>query len=443
MDFASLAGAVAIFEPTLLTWIVGIACLLLIVRMGLACAWAVSDWRHLQETRKLEREALLATIARERKAVEMDVDRKRPWEGWRKFQIDRVEDANQSGSVRSFYLVPHDRKPIPSFHPGQFLTFRMRVQGQVKPPVRCYSLSDGPRDDYFRISVKQVPDGLVSGWLHDKVWEGDILDVRAPGGKFYLDLEENWPAVLIGGGVGITPFLSMLEALDPRRGSREVWMFYAAPNGDEFVNRERFEELARKHADLRVFFFYSHPNDEDKKLIDAEPTPRKGVVSHATGRIDSKLFAKLLPDSAPHTHHFYLCGPPGMMKAVSGDLANWGVAEKQIHMEAFGPASVPAKKAPDADKPAEDAKPVPAQQVTFARSDKTAEWTPDAGTLLEFAEAQGVSIDAGCCAGDCGTCITAIKEGSVHYAQDPSADVTAGCCLPCVAIPDSKLVLDA
>ena len=430
-------------SPEWLTWLVAAACLVFIVRVGLACTWAVADWKQARTLRELEREAFRTRIERERHAVELERDRKRPWHGWRKFQVDRIEAANTSGSARSIYLVPHDRKPIPGFAPGQFLTFRTRVPGQAKRPVRCYSLSDCPRDQFFRITVKRVPNGLVSGWIHDALKSGDILDVRAPSGKFFLELEDQAPIVLIGGGVGITPFLSMLETLDDRRGPRETWCWYAAPNGDEFVHRERFRAMTKAREDLRVLFAYSDPSAQDRKLLDAAPTARKGVVSHFKGRIGRPVLEEVLPESAPDTHHFFVCGPPPMMDAIVADLTAWGVASERIHLEAFGPKSVAAAgKAPESDSAA-PTRPVEARSVKFGRSEKSATWRADSGSLLDLASANSISIDAGCCAGDCGTCMTAVIKGSVTYGEEPAFAVTDGCCLPCVAVPASDLVLDA
>ena len=117
-----------------------------------------------------------------------------PWNGFRKFVVKKkVPEADHQ---TSFYLSPHDGKTLPGFLPGQYLTFQLPVPGQAKPVVRCYSLSDRPRDDYYRVTVKRqlapsdssdVAHGVGSGYLHDNVQEGDIIDVKAPSGHFHLD----------------------------------------------------------------------------------------------------------------------------------------------------------------------------------------------------------------------------------------------------------------
>ena len=126
--------------------------------------------------------------------------------------------------VCSFYLQPHDEKPIPGFDPGQFLTFQLNIPAQPKAVVRCYSLSDAPRPDMYRVSIKRVPPprdnpdappGLSSNHFHDNVKVGDILDVKEPSGRFFLDMSKLPDAVRRpyemrgqGGTARLDPFAS-------------------------------------------------------------------------------------------------------------------------------------------------------------------------------------------------------------------------------------------
>jgi ferredoxin len=132
-----------------------------------------------------------------------------------------------------------------------------------------------------------------------------------------------------------------------------------------------------------------------------------------------------------------------MMNSIVKDLEAWGVPETHIHFEAFGPATV-KKTAPVAHPDATAASQASAGiTVTFAKSNVTAAWQPEIGSILEFAEANGVAMDSGCRAGNCGTCITAIKSGEVKYLQEPGAKPEAGSCLTCVSVPKGNVTLDA
>lgn len=356
------------------------------------------------------------------------------WNGFRKFRIvDKIVEAQD---VCSFYLAPHDGKPLPPFLPGQYLTFQLRVPGHAKPIVRCYSLSDRPGiPERYRITIKRIlpppdkkgiPPGLASNYFHDHLKAGDIVDVKAPAGQFVLDLQGMTPVVFIAGGVGITPLLSMLNALADARSSREVWFFYGVRNGREHVMKGHLQSLATKHPALRLHVCYSDATDEDAAM--------QSACQH-TERVTIDLLKRVLPSNQ---FEFYICGPPPMMNALVDGLKAWSVPADKIFFEAFGAATVkrPALQAPGSTT-------THALKIQFSRSDKVCAWSADAGSLLELAEKNGVLIDSGCRAGNCGTCLVALKSGEVKYLHEPGVTVEAGSCLPCIAVPKTALVLDA
>lgn len=364
------------------------------------------------------------------------------WNGIRKFVVDRK--VPEADGICSFYLRPHDGKPLPLFKPGQYLTFQLPVKNVARPVIRCYSLSDAPRPDYYRVSIKRVPApfdqpeapaGLVSNFFHDHVREGMILDVKAPGGNFAIDLSDIRPVVLIGGGVGITPMLSMINAVADSRSAREVWLFYGVRCGSEQMMRKPLAELARNHPNLRIITCYSCPSDQD--------VPEEDFT--VRGHVNVELLARYLPGN---NYEFYICGPPPMMKALIPDLTEWGVPKHQIHTEAFGPASVKARGSAQksSEEPAESEKPKSADAtytVHFQRSGKKLTWNGKYQNLLEFALDSGVELDSACCAGSCGTCQVAIKSGEIEYDETPEMETEEGCCLTCVGRPRTDMVLDA
>ena len=359
------------------------------------------------------------------------------WNGFRKFEVERKEI--EAEGVCSFYLQPHDRKALPPFEPGQFLTFQINHPDQPKPLIRCYSLSDSPNHpQYYRVTIKRVPSprdnpdvppGLSSNYFHDLVQAGDILDVKAPSGHFFLDTTKHAPVVLIGGGVGLTPVLSMLNAIVETGSKRETYFFYGVTNSSDHAMKNHLHKLSLEHENVHIHVCYSKPHTDD--LV--------GEFFHHEGRVTVDLFKEILPTK---NFEFYLCGPPPMMTSIVEGLEEWGVPEDRINFEAFGPASV--KKAKREVAQAVEAENIGAEiNVTFARSGKTIAWSPVAGSILEFAEEQGVMIDSGCRAGNCGTCITAIKEGDVSYINEPGSPPEAGSCLTCISVPKGNLILDA
>ena len=310
---------------------------------------------------------------------------------------------------------------MPPYRPGQFLTVRLALRDAERPVVRSYSLSDVARPDYYRITIRKI--GLASTHFHDRLAVGDRIEVKAPAGIFTIDpKQQERPVVLIGGGIGITPLLSMLEGINAAGPPFETWLLYGVRNDHEYIMRSQLEAIARMRSNVHLRVFYSRP----ARAVD---DPDIGV-----GHIDLDVMKRLLPSNACD---FFICGPAAMMESVTRDLQTWGVPTDQVHTEAFGPSAV--KQAVQG----------PATQagyrfdVTFERSGITAVWNDSESPLLELAEENSVAIDFGCRAGSCGTCATRLLSGSVRYLHQPNAPLEPGQILPCIAVPAEPITLDA
>ena len=389
--------------------------------VGWAALGALSTLRQMTFTSRLrglelqEFKERLELARNHRKKLESNVA---PWIGYRKFRVSKVVD--ECDGVKSFHLRPHDRKPIPDFAPGQFLTFQLDIPGTPGKTVRCYSLSDRHRHDHYRVTIKKMPDGLASGYFHDSVREGSILDVKAPHGSFTLDVSKDTPVVLIAGGVGITPIFSMLKEIVVASPTRMVKVFYGVGNSQEHIMKAELENIARDCSKVDMTVCYSAPQQEDAE----------GRDFHRSGRVSVGLLQESL---GTNNYDFYICGPAPMMTSMVEGLQEWGVPKDRVHKEAFGSASVKR------DKPKET------WSVIFSRSEKRLAWNGEQDSLLELAEAKGINtIDSsGCHAGSCGTCKVAIKSGKVSYNQDPDVDIEEGSCLTCISTPASDIEIDA
>jgi hypothetical protein len=385
-----------------------------------------------REQRRLSREHLKLQVKVAAAQLKQAEQSKALWNGIRKFQI--AKKIKECHDVFSFYLEPHDGKTLPAFKPGQYLTFQLDVPGRDKPVVRCYSLSDCHRKDFYRVTIKRAlpppdqkdaPCGIASALFCDSLKEGDILNVKAPSGHFFLDLQKPTPVVLISGGVGITPMLSMANAIAESNSKREVWFFFGARDGNEHIQKEHLQRLATEHPNIHLHICYSRPRPEDKLDVDY----------HHAERVSVKLMKELLPSN---NFEYYLCGPGAFMKSITDDLAAWGVPDSAVFFEAFGPATV-KKTAP---KVAVDVS-APKLQVTFSRSGKVSAWNPQLGSVLDLADELGIKIESGCRAGNCGSCLVAIKSGNVDYVSEHGASSEDGSCLTCICKPKTDLVLDA
>lgn len=423
----------------LLLWIAGGLVLQLVIYLG------IGFWRNSLEYRDLRKRAAELDLPLEPEVAPVrEYAAVAAWQGFRTFKVDRKVIEDPAQSVCSLYLVPEDGQPLLPFLPGQFLTFRLDtgMNGVTDHIVRCYSLSDAPSPTTYRISVKRVlstlgsafPPGRSSTFIHDQVAVGSLLQVRAPSGHFYIE-RSNAPVVLIAGGIGITPLLSMLNWSLAEQPDREIWLFYGVRSASEMVMTAHLEALAAAHGNFHLRICCS----------DVLPEEVVGRDHYRCSRINVDLLRVELPLKP---YHFYICGPTPMMASLVPALGDWGVPDGRIHFEAFGPASIQRKQeAANAAIGPPAASPSTASEtaivVTFAKSGKQLPWQPAKGTLLEFAEANGIVVDAGCRAGSCGTCQTTIREGEVTYRQPPDYDPEPGTCLVCCCAPKTSVALEA
>lgn len=338
---------------------------------------------------------------------------------WRVFRIAKVSDESQI--VRSLVVEPIDGAGIAAHKPGHYLPIRVAVPGEPKPLIRTYTLSLAPSDEAYRISVKR--DGRVSSFLHE-LRVGDKIEARAPAGSFTIDAAEPRLAVLLAAGIGITPMLAMLrhivyEGRRTRR-TRPTWLFYSAHSKRERAFDLELSSMVEAAAGaVRLIRFLSDPQGAGPGDYDF------------VGRLDTTILASMLSVDACD---FFLCGPSAFMQALYDGLRKLNVPEERIEAEAFGAFGLRRRFAQTSSGKEIVGSNTPAR-VTFARSKMTAIWTPESGSLLELAEAQGLLPEFQCRAGFCGTCRTRIVEGAVAYDVQPSFEIDPGHALICCAKP--------
>jgi len=238
------------------------------------------------------------------------------WRGEREFKlVNRVEE---SSVISSFYFKPVDGKALPLFEAGQFITLILDdVNGdEIR---RNYSLSDAPGNDYLRISVKREPKGVVSNYLHAHLSLGHSVKLTHPAGEFTLRKNDK-PLILLTGGVGITPAISMLN--EEVASGREIQFIHASIDSEVHAFKEHVDQLATEHKALSTRYIYS--------------TPKQHCQPNATGFISEDLIAQSLPEN--RDVEFYCLGPTPFMKAALNIAQQLGVPKAQIHYEFFGPS---------------------------------------------------------------------------------------------------------
>jgi nitric oxide dioxygenase len=249
------------------------------------------------------------------------------WAGWRDFFV--CAKQVESDVITSFVLEPADGQPVINFEPGQYISVAVHVPRLGLQQIRQYSLSDAPNGHSYRISVKReggtdpAHAGYVSTLLHDQVQVGDTIKVAAPHGTFCIDVNATTPVVLISGGVGLTPMISMLNRVLQSPG-RDVVFVHGARNSAVHAMKDHLRQTAQQQPHFKAISFYNEPLAEDQQGRDFD----------YPGLVDVGLIADaiLLPDA-----DYYICGPIPFMRMQHDALIAKGIKEARIHYEVFGP----------------------------------------------------------------------------------------------------------
>lgn len=310
-----------------------------------------------------------------------------------------------------------------AFEPGQFLTVRVRIDGQEC--ARCYSLSSSPEaSGYLEISVRKQ--GLVSSALHSTMRPGVTLAIKGPLGGFKYPADDDRPLVLLAGGIGITPLASMLRhgvAADP---GRPITLIYAARSEDDFAFRDELDCLHRRHPQVRVYLALSNGT---------------GGPHVYPGHIDESLLRAAVPALTDSV--CFICGPGPMIEGMRHLLASMGVPPAQIRHEAFNAAIAASAEAPARTAAARQATRGTSYQMQCAKAAKRVKIAAGQ-TLLEAAEDASVPVPSLCRAGVCGTCRVHVSSGEVTCASDTldPDDQEQGFVLACVTTVSSDCTVD-
>jgi len=354
-------------------------------------------------------------------------------DGYRQFEV--VKREIESETIVSLYLKPADGGALESYIAGQYIPIQVEDSVSDQLLERTYTLSNKYSKEHYRISVKKESMGKASSALHDLA-VGAKLNVGTPLGDFVLP-DRQRDIVMISAGVGITPMMAMLESLVEKTkegeispsATRKLLFFHGVRNFQEQAFRERLVELHDLYEWLDIFFFYSEQN----QLI-----PENIEITHK--QFESRINLEALSGFLQFARYdFFLCGPLEFMQYIYCGLRDIGIERRYIHYETFGEGVLSHKHDTD------DTINLPSQStVYFRRSEITEVWKPTNGSLLEFAEAQGLSPKKNCRAGKCGTCSVTLVEGEVTYPVKPVIAPAEGQVLICCGYPatDTKVVLD-
>jgi ferredoxin-NADP reductase len=335
--------------------------------------------------------------------------------------------VTETPSVKTFRLLPSssDRLLPFTFVPGQFLNVAFGIGGARMN--RSYSISSSPtQPDYVELTVRREPRGAVSRHINDLLKVGDQIEAGGPIGRFTFTGTEADSIVLIAGGVGITPMMSITRYLTERAWTGDIFLVYACRAPTDFIFANELAALQRVNPRLHVAVTMSRPEGTDWK------GPR--------GRVTKELLTQTVPNLASRRIH--LCGPPSMMDSTKAILTELGVPPDRVKTELFGATKPSPAVAGTSLKPTASAT---GPRVTFAKNNKSAKIHVDQ-TVLELSEELGIGIENSCRVGTCGVCKVTMTSGEVAMAVDDALepdDKAHGIILACQAKPRSAVVVEA
>ncbi len=335
------------------------------------------------------------------------------------FTVQKI--IKESDTISSFYLTKTDRTKPEDYLPGQFVSIRLVFNGQTV--IRNYTLSDAPGKGYYRLTVKREDKGNASTFLHDVVIAGDRLKISRPTGKFHLNTSANNPIVLISGGVGITPMLSMAEYVAAHQPHRKVYFLHTSVDRKVQPMRKRLRELQEKYPAFDLTIFHTAPLKDELQGVDFD---EKGFIAR------HHLAAKNFEQDAD----YYLCGPAGFMEVMYEALLNLNVPETNIAFEFFGEGKTNGTAPKFTDSR------TPRPQVLFAKSGISTHWSESVSSLLELAEANGLTPAFSCRTGTCSSCESRLISGEITYDPEPFMEAQQDHIFICCAKPVSDVNID-
>ncbi|EHO11375.1 NO-inducible flavohemoprotein [Myroides odoratimimus] len=268
-------------------------------------------------------------IGHEHKIYQAKENEANNWIGWKTFTVK--SKVVESGEITSFYLVPADGSAVVQHQPGQYISIKVFLERIGLEQIRQYSISCAPNNEYYRISIKRElgreidMNGMISNHLHDHINEGDTVEISSPSGNFVLQ-ENQRDKVFISGGIGQTPLLSMLEALELSGvvNHNIVWI-HGCRNQEVQAFRNKLSYITNNCSQVKPIFFY---DSLDQVAEDIETY--QGIVDLST--IKGYEFT--------NEADYYLCGPHPFLEKQLRDLKALNISADQIFYEEFTPASV-------------------------------------------------------------------------------------------------------
>jgi glycine betaine catabolism B len=332
---------------------------------------------------------------------------------------------DETHDIKTFVFAPPAPRQF-NFAPGQFLTFDFPVEGGSVN--RCYTMASSPTRPFsVAITVKRLPGGDISNWLHDHLKIGDVVRAVGPMGEFSAWAHPAGKQLFLSGGVGATPLMSHVRRDYDMGEDIDTLYVHFARSPKDIVFGAELQLMAHRRQNLRV----THV---------VERTDGEGFWSGLRGRFSAKMVEAIAEDF--REREIFCCGPVGFMGAVRTFLEGSGYDMRRYHEESFDFGALSPAEQEAAPPPPEPGLKV--YDITFAKSGRTIECDENT-TILAAARLAGLRLPASCTKGLCGTCKSKKVEGTVEMAHAGGIrqrEIDNGMVLLCCSKPRSNVVVD-
>lgn len=360
--------------------------------------------------------------------------------------VKRYDITQKHFSVR---LAAVNGNLLTSFLPGQYLTLMTPKQSEQTSTSagllkRCYSLASWQENTaFYELGIQREKHGKMSTWLHRHLQVGTVINVLPPKGNFVINAKESFHAVLVAGGIGITPLRAMVHQFIAQHNkvssvNKSMSLFYSAKTAEEMCYLDEFIQLANECSNFMFYPFLTRGASVSINYSSSDHAKVAPTVKSTMGRLSAVQLTQKLElylnglqslkvnkqDRA--SFHYYLCGPNVMMDELKYGLIQQGIAKANINFERFGI----------------DNEAVVEQKFSVKLGKNKKLFFHKQRNLLDAMEEQGIKIQSECRSGECGQCKVNLRYGKVKSLIEIDMNLKAGEILPCCSVPESDLHID-
>lgn len=349
-------------------------------------------------------------------------------------KIKRI--VRETKDAASFVFdIPENLKEKFTYLPGQYLTISTTING--KEVRRAYSFSSSPITDADpAVTIKKVDGGVFSSFMNDDAFEGQVMQIMPPMGKFVVNLDANNKNhyVLFAGGSGITPIMSIMKSVIDKEPNSKLSLIYCNRDIESVIFKQQLEDMVAKYPSiLKVMYCY-----------DIAPAGWTGLSGRPTAAQYIDMVKQTRVDG--YNTEYYICGPTGMMDEVKNGLQMLGIPGGKVHNEYFSaPTSKePVKTAAPAAVSYDDEDSAGGQKAVILLNGREHEITvPKGTTILEAAKDENLDPPYACQIGVCTTCRAKLLEGQVEMDEREGlsdSEISQGYILTCQSHPTTPKV---